>query len=192
MMYRITWLVFFQLPYCSLLLTITWIAVFVALPPYLRNDHLPVKGPCESHYPWSNRQWQGKGMERTDVRWQALCFLMLPLHVSREKTHSPLLLQRIHRARKVIRPLQRQNLGLCFLFWKSHIFSHWCAPWRTVYQLCTRYNPGHKGLEGSLLTRRMFHDIWLWCFCWVLLTSGMFLRCNVLFCLCMHEQALFW
>lgn len=31
----------------------------------------------------------------------------------------PRLLQRIRRARKVIRPLQRQTLGLCFPFWEA-------------------------------------------------------------------------
>lgn len=30
-------------------------------PVYLRNDHLPEKGPCESHYPWSDLRWQGEG-----------------------------------------------------------------------------------------------------------------------------------
>lgn len=141
MMHRITRLVadlvFSQLPYCGVLLTITWMAVYVALPPYLRNDHLPVKGPCESHYPWSNRRWQGKGMERTDVRWQALCFLMSPTRLQGEDSQPPLL-RRICRARKVIKPLQCQTQGLCFLFWESHIFTHWCAPWRAAYQLCTR------------------------------------------------------
>ena len=117
-----TWLVadlvFFQLLYCSLLLTITWMAVFVALPPYLRNDHLHVKGPCESHYPWSSCRWQGKGMERTDVRWQVLGFLMSSSYLQGEDLQ-PFLLQWIHRATKVIRPLQHQTQGLCFLFWKA-------------------------------------------------------------------------
>lgn len=123
-MHCITWLVadvvFSQLPYwcwCALL-TIAWMAVFVALPPYLRNDHLPVKGPCESHYPWFNRRWQGKRMKGTDVRWQALCFLMSPSCLQGEHSQPPLL-QGIHRARKVIRPLQRQTQGLCFLFWEA-------------------------------------------------------------------------
>lgn len=44
-------LVLFQLPLCGVLLTTVWVAVFGLLPPYLRNDHVPVKGPCESHYP---------------------------------------------------------------------------------------------------------------------------------------------
>lgn len=111
-------LVLFQLPHWSVLLTIAWMAVFVVLPPYLRNDHVPVKGPCESHYPWSDRRWQGKGMERTDARWQALCFLMSPSCLQGEDSQPPLV-QRIHRATKVIRPLQRQTQGLCFLFWEA-------------------------------------------------------------------------
>ena len=111
-------LVFFQLLYCTILLNITWMTVFVAPPPYMRNDHLPVKGPCESHYPWSSRRWQGKGIERTDVRWQALCFLMSLSCLQGEDSQPPLL-QRIHRATKVIRPLQRQTQALCFLLWEA-------------------------------------------------------------------------
>lgn len=31
----------------------------------------------------------------------------------------PPLLQRIHRATKVIKPLQHQTMGLCFVFWEA-------------------------------------------------------------------------
>lgn len=94
----------------------------------LHNDHLPVKGPCESHYPWSNRRWQGKGMERTDVRWQALCFLMSVSCLQGEDSQPPFL-QRIHRARKVIRPLQHHYV--CWIMFsflgKPHIYSLMCS-----------------------------------------------------------------
>lgn len=109
----------FQLSHYSVLLNITWMPVFVAPLPNLRNDHLPVTGPCVSHYPWSNRRWQGNGMERTDARWQALRFLMSPSCLQGEDSRPPLeSTQRIHRATKVIRPLQHQTQGLCFLFWE--------------------------------------------------------------------------
>lgn len=126
-----------QQQYCSVLVTITWLVVFETLPLYLHNDHLPVTGPCESHYPWFNRRWQRKGMERMDTRWQALHFLMSPSCLQGEESQPPLL-QWIHRATKVIKTLQHQTQGLCFLFLGSHIFTHWCAPWRAAYQLCTR------------------------------------------------------
>lgn len=43
--------------------------------------------------------------------------------------------QRICRAREVISALQLQMLGLCILSCESHIFTQWCAPWRTAHQI---------------------------------------------------------
>lgn len=99
--------------------TITWMTVFVALPPYLRNNHLPVTGPFESHYPWSNRRWQGKEMARTNARWQVLS--VVPPSCLQGGDSQPLLesTQWIHRATNVIRALQHQTRGFCSLLCKA-------------------------------------------------------------------------
>lgn len=126
--------VFFQLQCWSMLLTIVQMTVFVAPLSYLRNDHLLVRGPCESHYPWFNWRWQEKGMERKDITWQALCFLMSLLSPGVRLT-APTLIKN-PQSNKSNQASSASNHGIMFCFLGSHLFTHWCAPWRAAYQLC--------------------------------------------------------
>lgn len=158
----------------------------------LHNDHLPVKGPCESHYPWSNRRWQGKGMERTDVRWQALCFLMSVSCLQGEDSQPPFL-QRIHRARKVIRPLQHHYV--CWIMFsflgKPHILIDVLLEGRPTS--CTQDNIEVTGVQKKASSHvtcsvTFGYNVSVGYY----LTQGLRAWHKALFWLSVHQQTLYW
>lgn len=65
-------------------------------------------------------------MERTDEKWHGLGFLMsLPMSSGKEGV-KPLLRKWINRVTKIIKALQHQTEGLCFLSAMEHICSLMC------------------------------------------------------------------
>lgn len=130
-----------------------------------------------------------KGMEGTDVRWQARCCLMSPSCLRGEDS-LPLFSQRIHWATKVIRPLQHQTQGLCFLFLEATYLAIDVLLERQP-TCCVQDNVQVTGVWMKKTPHKphVEFDVSLWnCY----LTQRLCACRNAMFWLFMHQQALFW
>ena len=121
------------------------------------------------------------------------CAVWCPPRVSRGKTHRPLFLQRIHRATQVIRPLQHQTPGLCFVFWEvTYLLIDVRLegpPTSCVHDNIQVTGVRRKASSHATCSMTFRWDVSLWgdesCY----LTQGLRACPHALFCLRVHQQA---